>query len=118
MPVVFSYGSLREVNVQLATFGRLLRGSTDALPGYAMRWLPEGDPRLARVAGRTQIADVVRVSDAAGHVPGTAFELTEDELAAADAFEAEDSYRRIAVRLASGRDAWVFVDATLERARS
>ena len=32
---LFSYGTLRQANVQMASFGRLLAGSPDALPRYA-----------------------------------------------------------------------------------
>jgi gamma-glutamylcyclotransferase (GGCT)/AIG2-like uncharacterized protein YtfP len=41
-------------------------------------------------------------------VPGTVFEITPAELAAADAYEVAD-YERIAVTLASGQGAWVYV---------
>lgn len=34
MPLVFSYGTLRQENVQLSTFGRLLQGRRDELPGF------------------------------------------------------------------------------------
>jgi len=54
---------------------------------------------------------IVRHSGVAGdRVPGTVFEVSDDELARADDYEV-DAYRRIAVTLASGRDAWVYVDA-------
>ncbi|MEA2956108.1 MAG: hypothetical protein QOJ58_1608, partial [Alphaproteobacteria bacterium] len=32
---LFSYGTLRQANVQMASFGRHLAGSPDALPRYA-----------------------------------------------------------------------------------
>src|SRR5579871_1487612 len=32
--LLFSYGTLQEKNVQIATFGRELTGRRDALPGY------------------------------------------------------------------------------------
>ena len=41
---------------------------------------------------------------------GTVFEVSEDELARADTYEV-DAYRRVAVTLASGLAAWVYVDA-------
>jgi hypothetical protein len=43
-------------------------------------------------------------------VPGTLFLITEAELAAADAYEVSD-YKRIEVRLKSGKSAWVYVKA-------
>ena len=43
-------------------------------------------------------------------VPGTVFEISDEELARADAYEV-DEYMRVATLLASGRQAWVYVDA-------
>ena len=40
---------------------------------------------------------------------GTVLEVTDDELAKADAFEAPAQYERIQVSLASGKQAWVYV---------
>ncbi|NUO78687.1 hypothetical protein HUU05_01300 [candidate division KSB1 bacterium] len=42
---------------------------------------------------------------------GTVFESTDVELAAADRYEQLAAYKRIGVMLASGRKAWVYVDA-------
>lgn len=39
------------------------------------------------------------------------FEVTDAELASADEYEAPFSYKRVAVVLASGRQAWVYVHA-------
>jgi hypothetical protein len=36
-------------------------------------------------------------------------ELTENELARADEYEAEYGYRRVLVQLKSGREGWVYV---------
>ncbi|MFB2586268.1 gamma-glutamylcyclotransferase family protein [Herbiconiux liukaitaii] len=48
--------------------------------------------------------------DARAEVEGTVFEITADELAAADAYEVDD-YRRVLVPLATGEQAWVYVYA-------
>ena len=42
---------------------------------------------------------------------GMAFEITDAELATADRYEQLAAYVRIAARLASGKEAWVYVDA-------
>ena len=34
MPLLFSYGTLQEEDVQRSTFGRLLHGTRDELPGF------------------------------------------------------------------------------------
>jgi hypothetical protein len=44
-------------------------------------------------------------------VPGTALEVTDDDLVAADGYEVDD-YHRVLVSLASGVQAWVYVGAT------
>jgi gamma-glutamylcyclotransferase (GGCT)/AIG2-like uncharacterized protein YtfP len=44
-------------------------------------------------------------------VSGTVFEITDVELAAADRYEQRAAYKRIAATLASGKQAWVYVDA-------
>src|SRR5262245_56573410 len=102
MPRVFSYGSLRQLDVQLRTFGRALEGIPDTLAGF------ESVPVWH---GNRQLANLVRSAGAAARVDGMAFEISDAELAVADAYEAADEYARIAVVLASGRPAWVYVDA-------
>ena len=99
MALLFSYGTLQQPDVQMSTFGRRLDGHPDALPGYSLGTVPAGH------------ANVVSSNDARSRVAGTIFEVTEAELARADAFEQQFSYVRIAVRLASGREAWVYVNA-------
>lgn len=42
-------------------------------------------------------------------VSGTLFEITEQELAAADRYEETAEYPRISVRLRSGDQAWVYL---------
>jgi hypothetical protein len=42
---------------------------------------------------------------------GRVFEGERAELAAADAYEKRDGYVRVTVRLASGREGWIYVDA-------
>jgi gamma-glutamylcyclotransferase (GGCT)/AIG2-like uncharacterized protein YtfP len=102
MPRLFSYGSLRETRVQLATFGRVLAGREDALPGFELCTVQRGE---------RQLANVVRRKDTHGHVPGTVFEISDAELAAADEYERPDAYTRTRVQLTSGIEAWVFVEA-------
>ncbi|WP_442583512.1 gamma-glutamylcyclotransferase [Mesorhizobium sp. ASY16-5R] len=51
-----------------------------------------------------------RTGDPEDEIAGTVFAITEAELAAADQYEVAD-YKRIAVRLNSGAEAFVYVDA-------
>ena len=42
---------------------------------------------------------------------GTVFEIADVELAAADQYEQLAAYKRVAAMLASGKQAWMYVDA-------
>ncbi|MEJ0097043.1 MAG: gamma-glutamylcyclotransferase [Bauldia sp.] len=53
---------------------------------------------------------VAASDDPADEVSGTVFTITEAELVAADEYEVAD-YKRIQVRLRSGIEAWVYVEA-------
>jgi hypothetical protein len=91
-----------------ASFGRLLEGREDRLPGYRLGQLEITDPDvLARSEARFHPIAEPSPGD---EVAGTVFEVTEAELEAADAYEVAD-YARVAVRLKSGVEAWVYVRA-------
>jgi len=47
MPLLFSYGTLQEENVQRSTFGRLLQGQRDELLGFEPSSVKIEDPQLA-----------------------------------------------------------------------
>ncbi len=68
MPRLFSYGSLQQPAVQLATFGRLLAGSRDALVGFELQQVRHGDK---------QLANVIRSARADSQVSGMTFEVTD-----------------------------------------
>jgi|SRR5918995_5147513 hypothetical protein len=111
MPLLFSYGTLQLPEVQRATFGRLLHGHRDELTGFEPSLVEIGDGRQAAAVGRTHHANVTFSGRADSRVPGTVFEVTDAELAAADEYERPASYERVAVTLASGKEAWVYVHA-------
>ena len=107
--LLFSYGTLQQEEVQRASFGRKLAGVRDALPGWRQELVEITDPEvLAKSSERFH--PIVLPGDAADRVEGTAFEITPAELAAADRYEVAD-YKRVAVTLLSGRNAWVYVKA-------
>ncbi len=110
MPLLFSYGTLRDPAVQRANFGRELDGRRDVLPGYRLTTVEITDPDVLAVSRQATHPIVVPTGDPADQVPGTVLEVTDDELTQADAYEVDD-YRRVLVRLASGVDAWVYVSA-------
>ena len=97
LPLLFSYGTLQRDDVQPSTFGRLLQGQRDELPGFELD-----------TSGRTH-ANVVRTDSSDSRVSGTVFEIAGAELAAADQYEHLAGYVRVAATLASGREAWVYV---------
>ncbi|PWC84222.1 UDP-N-acetylmuramate--alanine ligase [Azospirillum sp. TSH100] len=108
--LLFSYGTLQQENVQLASFGRRLAGRADALPGYRCDMLEITDPEVIRTSGKRFHPVVGESGDPADEVAGTLFEITPEELAAADSYEVAD-YKRVMVRLKSGAEAWVYVKA-------
>ncbi|HEY1863511.1 MAG TPA: gamma-glutamylcyclotransferase family protein [Roseiarcus sp.] len=110
MPKLFSYGTLQQENVQLATFGRSLKGVADALVGFSQSMVAIDDPEVVRTSGKTHHPIVAFTGASEDRVPGTVFEITDAELAYADAYEVA-AYVRVKAPLASGLEAWVYVDA-------
>lgn len=108
--LLFSYGTLQLESVQRASFGRLLDGQPDAMPGYRTELLEITDPDVLQKSGAAVHPIVVPSGDPADKVEGMVFAITADELAAADRYEVSD-YKRIEVTLQSGLSAWVYVKA-------
>jgi len=108
--LLFSYGTLQQENVQLATFGRRLSGHADELTGFEQSWVPIEDPGVVATSGKTH-HPILRFNGVhSSRVAGTVFEISDAELAQADRYEVA-AYQRVAASLASGRHAWVYVDA-------
>ncbi len=107
--LLFSYGTLQQDGVQLAQFGRLLAGKADALLGFRQEMVAITDPEVLAKSGKA-LHPIVLPGRKDDRVAGTVFEVTADELAAADRYEVAD-YKRIAAPLASGLTAWVYVKA-------
>lgn len=109
--LLFSYGTLQQENVQMATFGRLLQGHQDELPGFEQSSVRIEDPQVVATSGKSHHPNVTFTGRAGSRVCGTVFEISEAELDAADRYEQSGAYRRIAATLASGMQAWVYVYA-------
>jgi hypothetical protein len=107
---LFSYGTLRQPDVQLALFGRTLDGQPDVLPGYAVSPLLITDPAVIATSGSAHHTIARPTGDPRDQVAGTAFRITGADLAAADAYEVADC-KRVSVRLGSGVEAFMYVDA-------
>jgi gamma-glutamylcyclotransferase (GGCT)/AIG2-like uncharacterized protein YtfP len=105
---LFSYGTLRQPEVQQANYGRRLEGSPDALTGYRLDPLEITDPEVVRISGKAVHLIARRSGDPADRIDGIVFELSEAELAATDRYEV-DAYARVEAELASGRRAFIYV---------
>ena len=108
--LLFSYGTLQDKAVQIANFGRELAGRHDAIPGYSQSMVAIDDPAVVATSGKTHHPIVQPSPDPNDEVAGMVFEITTQELASAGAYEVSD-YKRIAVTLKSGVQAWVYVRA-------
>ena len=108
--LLFSYGTLQQRDVQLATFGRALQGSADQLPGFHLSMVKIENPEVVKTSGKSHHPIVKQTGIAENRVAGTVFEVTNDELAHADKYEVS-AYKRVSAPLSSGRTAWVYVDA-------
>ena len=109
MPKLFSYGSLQQEEVQLSTFGRKLEGEKDLLIGYEPSLVKITDPEVAARLQKKHHDNVKHTGDDWSSVQGTVFEVTDEELARADAHEAEFNYKRVHAALGSGNEAWVYL---------
>jgi gamma-glutamylcyclotransferase (GGCT)/AIG2-like uncharacterized protein YtfP len=111
MPLLFSYGTRRQENVQLSAFGRVLQGQKDELLGFEQSLVRIEGPQVVATSGKTHHANVRFNGRNDSRVSGTVFEIADAQLAAADQYEQCAAYKRVAAMLASGKQAWVYVDA-------
>ena len=113
MPKLFSYGTLQQPKVQRETFGHLLGGSADSLPGFELGEVRITDAAVVATSGKA-VHPIIRPSaEPDVSVVGMVFDLSPAELAHADTYEV-DAYRRVRVTLASGTEAWAYVDAAVK----
>jgi gamma-glutamylcyclotransferase (GGCT)/AIG2-like uncharacterized protein YtfP len=110
MPLLFSYGILQQENVQRSTFGRVIQGQRDEFVGFEQSSIRIEDPQVVATSGKADHTIVRFNGRSDRRVAGTVLEITDEELASADRYEVAD-YKRVAATLASGRQAWVYVDA-------
>ena len=107
---LFSYETLQSEAVQRESFGRLLGGRDDAMPGFKQEMLEITDPDVIKLSGKRFHPVVSASTNWADEVAGKVFFISEEELAAADRYEVSD-YKRVEVLLKSGISAWVYVKA-------
>ncbi|MFG2973189.1 GDSL-type esterase/lipase family protein [Streptomyces sp. NPDC048331] len=105
---LFSFGTLRDERVQTALFGGAVPTSPASLAGYTTRPLKITDPAVIAASGLDVHLILERRLGAS--VEGAVLHLTDQELAAADAYEVDD-YTRRRVVLSSGASTWAYLDA-------
>lgn len=115
--LLFSYGTLQLEAVQLATFGRQLTGTDDALEGFELVSLKIEDQAVIAISGKAHHTMARFTGRASDVVSGTVFALTPDEIRHADEYEVT-AVTRVAVDLRSRVRAWTYVDARCARSGS
>ncbi|WP_440056920.1 gamma-glutamylcyclotransferase family protein (plasmid) [Pseudoalteromonas sp. T1lg65] len=110
MPLLFSYGTLQQEQVQLETFGRLLTGTPDILDGYKVAQVKITDAAVIAASQKDIHPILVESTASSEGVQGTVFEITDDELKQADDYEVDD-YQRVAATMRSGVKCWIYCAA-------
>jgi len=111
---LFTYGTLQLEEVQLATFGRVLEGRPDALPGYRLVTITIEEEAFVIQSGTAQHRNLQFTGNSSDLVEGKVFLVTKEELERSDNYEPE-GYRRVQVQLRSGTNAWVYLVTDEER---
>ena len=96
--------------MQRSTFGRLLEGWKDELVGWEQSLVDIEDASVVATSGQAQHPIVRFTGRPESRVRGTVFEISDAELESADRYEVA-AYKRVSAELASGKQAWVYVDA-------
>ena len=107
--LLFSYGTLRQSNVQHSLYGREVPTTEDELVGVRLEWLQITDPAVIATSGSDRHPVLLRGAET-DRVAGACLELTSVELQITDDYEVDDYARHEAI-LASGRTAWVYLGA-------
>jgi len=113
MESLFTYGTLQLEEVQLATFGRKLEGTRDALVGFRLVMITIRDAEFVVKSGTAKHRNLQFTGNASDLVDGIVFAVTMKELEQSDAYEPE-GYERVRVQLASGATAWMYLDNSYE----
>ncbi len=106
---LFSYGTLQLEKVQIASFGRILKGTNDKLNGYKLVSIEITDENVLQQSEQ-KFHPMAIPGIRSDYIDGVVFEITSAELIQADQYEVAD-YKRIAVQLNSGIQAWIYIKA-------
>lgn len=94
---LFVYGTLMNPMIQQRVFGRVTPGEAEALAGYGKDYIRLG----------SGVYPIIR-PEPGGVVEGRLLQVTAAELRLIDRYEGA-TYRRVRVRLVSGKEAWVYI---------
>lgn len=108
MPNLFSYGTLQKEQVQLETFGRILKGEQDILVGYQLKMLEITDPEVLRKSNQKYHPILEFSGNTEDEVEGVLFEVADEEILQADEYEVDD-YKRIETVFKSGNFGFIYV---------
>ncbi|WP_372766737.1 gamma-glutamylcyclotransferase family protein [Pseudoalteromonas sp.] len=107
MERLFSYGTLRQENVQKAHFGRKLDGENAILTGYCLSEIKINDEQVVKQSGKTYHPILVFTGNSLDEVEGSCFLLTSNELKHADSYEVAE-YTRILATTKDGKACWIY----------
>lgn len=96
MEKLFTYGSLRNSEIQQKLFNRILTGTLDTLIDY----------EKGNVVIEGKIFNVA-ISKAGSQIEGEVYELDQKELERSDRYEG-NSYKRVRITLLSGTEGWIY----------
>src|SRR6187402_1251152 len=93
MELLFSYGTLQLEKVQMASFGRILKGTKDAILGYKLSTVEITDKDVLEKSGQQFHPVAMPSTNTRDKIDGVVFEITKEELAKADEYEVDDYIR-------------------------
>lgn len=94
MEHLFSYGTLQLENVQLETFGRLLKGEKVNLKRYKLTEVKISDKSVIEKSGKEFHPIAVFTGKDTDNIDGVIFEITKEELLQSDRYEVSE-YERV-----------------------
>lgn len=109
MALLFSYGTLQLENVQIKTFGRILKGEKDFLSGFKIDKVEITNVEVLIKSKIKHHPIAIPTKNKLDVIPGLVFEITDRELEFTDSYEVSD-YKRINVKLESGKSAWTYIE--------
>ena len=109
MELLFSYGTLQYINVQIETYGRKLKGEKDILLGFRLERIEIKDQDVLFKSKEKHHPIAIPSNNSSDRIDGLVFHITKQELIATDNYEV-DNYKRIKSKLASGRTCWVYIE--------